>query len=101
MKAELESRELEFGFVLFCSPGTLPPGRPGGRELKLRALFKQHSIPYVSMRDEMVAAAADQGVGLDAFFLQSGRMKNHPSEQGRKVILRSLRERVKTLAGRQ
>lgn len=101
IQSDVEQRKLKYGFVLFSSLQTLPPRPVSGRELKLRALFKQHAIPYVSMRDVMIAAAEEQGVGLEEFFHSDGRFRNHPNERGNRVILKALRERVEPIVDRQ
>lgn len=96
---ECERRGIDYEFVLFSSPGSMPPRKVSAREEMLITLFETHEIPYCRMRDELTKAATAMGIGIEAFFIQDGVRKNHPNELGNRVILSALRERAADFAG--
>ena len=94
IRDELDSRGIEYGFVLFTGPQHFPPREASHREQKLIKFFDANGIQFVHMRNQMLEASEELGIGVGEFFIQSGARKNHPNELGNRVILQVLRRRL-------
>jgi hypothetical protein len=92
MRAELESRGLEYFFVLFTSPRGLPPAEVPAQERRLTRLFLDEGVPFVHARPYLLQAGESREGGLDSLFSAAGPAMNHPNAEGNRVLFEALRD---------
>jgi hypothetical protein len=89
---EVESRDLDVFFVLFCRKfAVASPPQIAWQEEFMTDLLERRGIPYVLAKDVLVRAGQKQGRDPVEFFLPDGVHKNHPSPEGNRVLFETIR----------
>ena len=94
MRDECESRGLDYFFLFFTSPRSLPPHEVPPQEERLTRLFLEEGVPFVHVRPYIMRAAEAYEEGLDALFIPAGPAQHHPNAEGNRVIFEALRDGI-------
>jgi len=94
MRDECESRGLDYFFLFFTSPRSLPPYDVTPQEKRLTHLFLEEGVPFVHVRPYIMRAAEAYEEGVDALFIPAGPAQHHPNAEGNRVIFEALRDGI-------
>jgi hypothetical protein len=96
--ADLRQHRLSFGFVLFHGLATVEqPEVLGWREELVLEVLDRERVPYVLTRERLARHMASSGLPDEHYFYLTGKLQNHLTTLGNRVVLEDIVELVEVL----